>query len=169
MKRYARDQAPAVADLTRVLGTIPGFETHVGSLLELRLAQVSTAEPDGELLDYVRSAIRDPFAVPGSCTHLGQKHRQSGIEARGGTPSFRLTGHCRPSGAMSGNGQIPTTGTLTGDSLAHPVPSAISCGSPPERSARRANAGISPRPRTCSWTTCNRSATSANIATTIPK
>ena len=53
MQRYARDQAPAVADLTRVLGTIAGFETHVGSLLELRLAQVSTATADEELRNYV--------------------------------------------------------------------------------------------------------------------
>ena len=64
MQRYARDQAPAVADLTRVLGTVPGFETHVGSLLELRLAQVSTATPDKELRDFVCSAIRSLKASP---------------------------------------------------------------------------------------------------------
>lgn len=64
MQRYARDQAPALADLTRVLGTIAGFETHVGSLLELRLKQVSTATPDEELRDYVRNAIRDLSPSP---------------------------------------------------------------------------------------------------------
>ena len=64
MQRYARDQAPAVADLTRVLGTIAGFETHVGSLLELRLAQVSTATADEELRNYVSNAIRDLSPSP---------------------------------------------------------------------------------------------------------
>ncbi|MDE2892403.1 MAG: ATP-binding protein, partial [Chloroflexota bacterium] len=64
MQRYARDQAPAIADLTRVVGTIAGFETHVGSLLELRLAQVSAGEPDEELRDYVSNAIRDLSPSP---------------------------------------------------------------------------------------------------------
>ena len=64
MQRYASDQAPAIADLTRVLGTIAGFDTHVGSLLELRLAQVSTGEPDEELRDYVSNAIRDLSPSP---------------------------------------------------------------------------------------------------------
>ena len=64
MQRYAGDQAPAIADLTRVLGTSAGFETHVGSLLELRLAQVSTAIPDEELRDFVSKAIRDLTASP---------------------------------------------------------------------------------------------------------
>ena len=64
MQRYAREQAPAVADLTRVLGTIAGFETHAGSLLELRLKQVSTETSDEELRDCVSNAIRDLSPSP---------------------------------------------------------------------------------------------------------
>lgn len=64
MQRYAIAQAPAIADLTRLVGTIAGFETHVGSLLELRLAQVSTETPDEDLRDYVSNAIRDLSPSP---------------------------------------------------------------------------------------------------------
>ena len=64
MQRYASDQGPATADLNRVLGTVAGFETHVGSLLELRLAQVSTATPDEELRDFVSKASRELTASP---------------------------------------------------------------------------------------------------------
>ena len=59
MQRYAGAQAPAVADLTRLMGTTSGFDTHVRSLLELRLAQVSGNEVDDDLREYVGRAIRD--------------------------------------------------------------------------------------------------------------
>ena len=64
MQRYAQDQAPAIADLTRLLGTAAGFETHVQMLLELRLDQVSQGSVDGDLCDYVRLAIRDLAPAP---------------------------------------------------------------------------------------------------------
>lgn len=65
MQRYARAQAPAIADLNRLLGTAAGFEIHVRSLLELRLSQVSHEATDDDLQGYVRNAIRDLTPVPG--------------------------------------------------------------------------------------------------------
>ena len=59
MKRYAVAQEPAVADLTRLMGTTSGFDTYVRSLMELRLAQVSGKEVDDDLREYVGRAIRD--------------------------------------------------------------------------------------------------------------
>ena len=64
MQRYAQAQAPAIADLTRLLGTAAGFETHVRSLLELRLAQVSIETADDDLGEFVRNAIRDLAPAP---------------------------------------------------------------------------------------------------------
>ena len=64
MQHYAKAQAPAIADLTRLLGTSAGFETHVRSLLELRLAQVSSETTDEDLLDFVSNAIRDLTPTP---------------------------------------------------------------------------------------------------------
>lgn len=65
MERYAQAQAPAIADLTRLLGTAVGFETHIRSLLELRLAQVPIGAADDDLCEYVRNAIRALTPVPG--------------------------------------------------------------------------------------------------------
>ncbi len=65
MQRYARAQAPAIADLTRLLGTSVGFATHVRSLLDLRLAQVSVDGADEDLRAFVMNAIRDLSPVPG--------------------------------------------------------------------------------------------------------
>ena len=59
MQRYAEAQAPALADLNRLFGTAPGFETHIRSLLELRLTQVAGPEVDGDLRKYVGQAVRD--------------------------------------------------------------------------------------------------------------
>ena len=69
MQRYASDQAPAIADLTRLLGTAAGFETHVRSVLELRLKQVSEEAVDERLSGLVSKAIRDLEPTPGhACT-----------------------------------------------------------------------------------------------------
>ncbi len=57
MERYAKARTPAASDLQRLLDEPSGFETHVRSLLELRLAQVSQGAVDRELCDYVREAI----------------------------------------------------------------------------------------------------------------
>ena len=59
MQRYAGEQAPAVADLTRLFGTVPGFESNIRSLLELRLAQVDGPNVDRDLRDAVSNAVRD--------------------------------------------------------------------------------------------------------------
>lgn len=65
MQRHAQDQAPATADLTRLLGTAGGFRAHVQSILKLRLDQVSEGGTvDEELRDLVRLAIRDLAPVP---------------------------------------------------------------------------------------------------------
>ena len=64
MQRYAQDQAPAIVDLTRLLGTAAGFETNVQMLLKLRLDQVSAEAVDEQLRDYVSNAIRDLAPVP---------------------------------------------------------------------------------------------------------
>ena len=59
MQRYAGEQAPAVADLTRLFGTASGFESNIQSLLELRLAQVDGPNVDRVLRESVRNAVRD--------------------------------------------------------------------------------------------------------------
>ena len=59
MQRYAEEQAPAVADLTRLFGTASGFESNIRTLLELRLAQVEGPDVDRELRESVSNAIRD--------------------------------------------------------------------------------------------------------------
>jgi len=64
MQRYAGAQAPAVADLTRLMGTPSGFDVNVRSLLDLRLAQVAAKGVDDDLRDYVGNAIRDLAPVP---------------------------------------------------------------------------------------------------------
>ena len=64
MLRYAEAQAPAVADLTRLVGTTSGFDAHVRSLLDLRLAQVAAKGVDDDLRDYVGNAIRDLAPAP---------------------------------------------------------------------------------------------------------
>jgi hypothetical protein len=64
MQRYAQAQAPAIADLSRLLGTAVGFATHVRSLLELRLAQVSVDTSDEDLCAFVKNAIRDLAPAP---------------------------------------------------------------------------------------------------------
>ena len=59
MQRYAKQQAPAVADLKRLFGTASGFDTNIRSLLELRLEQVATPRTDKALRDFVAHAVRD--------------------------------------------------------------------------------------------------------------
>ena len=59
IQRYAKEQAPTLADLTRLLGTPAGFETHVQTFLELRLKQVATPSGDQYLHDFVSRAIED--------------------------------------------------------------------------------------------------------------
>lgn len=64
MQRHAQDQAPAVADLKRLLGTAAGFGANVQSLLRLRLDQVSEGA-DEELRNLVSGAISNLAPVPG--------------------------------------------------------------------------------------------------------
>ena len=64
MKRYAEAQAPAVADLTRLMGTTSGFEVNVRSLLDMRLAQVAARGADERLRYLVGEAIRALAPVP---------------------------------------------------------------------------------------------------------
>lgn len=64
MQRYAGAQAPAVADLTRLMGTPAGFDVNVRSLLDLRLAQVAAKGVDDDLRDFVGNAIRDLAPAP---------------------------------------------------------------------------------------------------------
>ena len=59
MQRFARTQAPAIADLKRLLGSSSGFETHIRSVLEMRLQQVATRRTDTHLLDFVTRAVSD--------------------------------------------------------------------------------------------------------------
>ena len=59
MQRYAERQAPALEDLTRLFGTASGFKTHVGSLLELRLKQITGLGADRLLQDFVGRAVRE--------------------------------------------------------------------------------------------------------------
>ena len=59
MQHYAAQQAPALSGLKHLFGTALGFETHIRSLLELRLAQVAGPEVDRDLCGFVRSAVRD--------------------------------------------------------------------------------------------------------------
>ena len=59
IQRYAEEQAPALADLTRLFGTAAGFETHVQTFLELRLKQAATPKTDQSLHDFVSRAIED--------------------------------------------------------------------------------------------------------------
>ena len=64
MERYAKAQEPEIAYLKKLLDAPSGFETHLRSLLDLRLDQVSQGSVDGELCDYVRKAIRDLAPTP---------------------------------------------------------------------------------------------------------
>ena len=64
MQRYAKEQAPALADLNRLFGTASGFETHVRSLLELRLSQIKSRRMDEELCVSVNNAVRDISPAP---------------------------------------------------------------------------------------------------------
>ena len=59
MQRYARAQAPVIADLKRLLGSAAGFETHIRSVLEMRLQQVAMPQTDSHLLDFVTRAVSD--------------------------------------------------------------------------------------------------------------
>ena len=64
MERYAKAREPAISYLQRRLREPSGFETHVRSVLDLRLSQVSQGAVDGKLCDYVRWAIRDLAPTP---------------------------------------------------------------------------------------------------------
>ena len=59
IQRYAQEQAPAIADLTRLFGTSDGFETHIQSLLELRFKQIAGQNVDKVLHDFVRRAVSE--------------------------------------------------------------------------------------------------------------
>ena len=77
MQRYARTQAPAIADLKRLLGSAAGFGTHIRSVLEMRLQQVAVPQTDRHLLDFVTRAVSDlhgriaPGAEPQSASTSG--------------------------------------------------------------------------------------------------
>ena len=59
MRRYATQQAPAIANLKRLFGSSSGFETNIRSALEMRLEQVATPRTDRHLRDFVSRAVRD--------------------------------------------------------------------------------------------------------------
>lgn len=59
MERYAKQQAPAIANLKRLFGSSLGFETNIRSALEMRLDQVATPRTDKLLRDFVSRAVRD--------------------------------------------------------------------------------------------------------------
>ena len=59
IQRYARRQAPALTNLTRLFGTASDFETHVGSLLELRLRQIAGQGVDSILENFVNRAVKE--------------------------------------------------------------------------------------------------------------
>ena len=59
MQGYAAQQAPVLSNLKHLFGTALGFKTHIRSLLELRLAQVTRPEADRDLCEFVRNAVRD--------------------------------------------------------------------------------------------------------------
>jgi len=69
LARYALEQAPSVADLTRLFGSREGFERNVRSLLELRLAQVATPSTDPELLHPLEAAVRELSPHPELALH----------------------------------------------------------------------------------------------------
>jgi len=66
MARYAIQQGPAVADLKRLFGSNRDFDANVRGFLELRLAQTAQPSVDMELLNYVKSAVRDLEPTPGA-------------------------------------------------------------------------------------------------------
>lgn len=59
IQRYAKQQAPALTSLTDLFGTVSDFETHIGSLLELRLKQIGGRHADRDLQDFVHRAARE--------------------------------------------------------------------------------------------------------------
>lgn len=59
IQRYARQQAPALTNLKRLFGTASGFESHVGSLLELRLKQIAGQDVDSILKNFVNRAVKE--------------------------------------------------------------------------------------------------------------
>jgi hypothetical protein len=59
MAKFALQQAPAVADLKRLFGTIEAFDANIRSLLEHRLAQVLSVKTDATLRGFLQSAVRD--------------------------------------------------------------------------------------------------------------
>ena len=66
IQRYAIQQLPALSDLTRLFGTVAGFDANIRSLLELRFAQLDVAGADRELRESVSNAIRDLTPYPDS-------------------------------------------------------------------------------------------------------
>ena len=64
VQRYAKAQAPTMDDLNRVFGTASGFETHIRSLLELRLTQVTRPDVDEDLRRFVGKAVHDLTPQP---------------------------------------------------------------------------------------------------------
>lgn len=64
MARYAVQQGPAVADLKRLFGARRDFDTNVRGFLELRLSHLAHENVDAELMNYVKSAVRDLEPAP---------------------------------------------------------------------------------------------------------
>ena len=64
MAKYALQEGPAVADLKRLFGAHRDFDANVRGLLELRLAHLAHANVDAELMNYVKSAVRDLEPAP---------------------------------------------------------------------------------------------------------
>ena len=57
MQQYAQEQAPAMAGLHYVFGNESGFNRHIRTLLELRLAQATTPDVDEDLARFVGNAV----------------------------------------------------------------------------------------------------------------
>ena len=81
IQRYAEEQAPALADLTRIFGTSTGFKTQIRSFMELRLAQVTYPDADEDLRRFVSNAIRDLEPPSGGRAHLDQERRRPCVDA----------------------------------------------------------------------------------------
>lgn len=59
VQRYAKQQVPALTDLTHLFGKASGFETHIGSFLELRLKHVAGQNVDSILKNFVNRAVKE--------------------------------------------------------------------------------------------------------------
>lgn len=64
VSEFIRLQAPAEADLRRLFGRVEDYRANARLFLELRLSQIATASVDPELLECIKTAIRDIEPAP---------------------------------------------------------------------------------------------------------